>query len=133
MLERVLAALAILVLLPGAAGAETLTAGGQERHYSLFRPPALGRERPVPLVVMLHGGFGTAEQARRSYGWDEMAAAKGFVVVYPDGARRSWNAGGTCCGPAFRDQADDARSPIRPSKNGIERCARRCAPRGWAC
>jgi polyhydroxybutyrate depolymerase len=36
-----------------------------------------------------------------------MANAKGFVVAYPDGVRRSWNAGGGCCGPASRDKVDD--------------------------
>ncbi len=89
------------------ASRHTLTVGGLQRSYVLFRPSGLGRKAPVPLVVVLHGGFGSGTQAQKSYGWDETAAAEGFVVVYPNGFRRSWNAGGTCCGPALRDAVDD--------------------------
>lgn len=91
----------------GRAGGRRLSVGGAVRSYAVFRPPALSRSEPVPLVVVLHGGFGTGRQAERSYGWDETAAARGFVVAYPDGVHRSWNAGGACCGPASRNHVDD--------------------------
>jgi polyhydroxybutyrate depolymerase len=77
-----------------------------DREVRVYRPASV--TTPAPLVVMLHGGFGTGAQARRSYGWDAMAAAKGFVVAYPDGLSRSWNAGTNCCGPSNRDGVDDA-------------------------
>jgi polyhydroxybutyrate depolymerase len=83
-----------------------MTYGGIERTFRVHRPAGLGRERAVPLVVMLHGGFGTGAQAERSYGWDAAADRHGFVVVYPDGVRRSWNAG-SCCGAALRNSVDD--------------------------
>lgn len=79
---------------------------GIDRTYRIYRPANLDRERAVPLVVMLHGGFGTAEQAERDYGWDAQASRRGFVVVYPNGIGRTWNAG-SCCGPAQRDGVDD--------------------------
>jgi polyhydroxybutyrate depolymerase len=81
--------------------------GTRERAYVLYRPEALARKAPVPLVVMLHGGLGSAEQAQASYGWNVEAAARGFVVVYPEGEDRTWNAGGGCCGPAAKRQIDD--------------------------
>ena len=55
---------------------------------------------PAPLVVMMHGGFGSAEQAERAYGWDELADSAKFVVAYPDGVGRAWNVNGGCCGRA---------------------------------
>ncbi|HXV92309.1 MAG TPA: PHB depolymerase family esterase [Pseudonocardia sp.] len=58
------------------------------------------------LVVVLHGMGGDAEGARRLFGWDALAERDGFVVAYPDGVGRSWNAG-PCCGPAHERGVDD--------------------------
>lgn len=68
-----------------------------DRSYRLYVPahPAA----PAALVVMLHGGYGSAQQAEASYGWDR--------ILYPDGDGRAWNAGGGCCGSSARDGADD--------------------------
>lgn len=99
-----------LLLLTGAAAAgdvRNLTVDGRARVYRVYRPAGLDRAKPVPLVVMLHGAFGSGEQAERSYGWDAQADASGFVVAYPDGIRRTWNAGGACCGPAHKDGVND--------------------------
>jgi polyhydroxybutyrate depolymerase len=79
---------------------------GRDRRYRVYRPAGLSHDRAVPMVVVLHGGFGTGEQAERSYGWDAAANRHRLVVVYPDGVGRSWNAG-NCCGPAQREGVDD--------------------------
>jgi polyhydroxybutyrate depolymerase len=55
---------------------------------------------------MLHGALGTGAQAEQSYGWDAAADRHGFVVVYPDGIKRTWNAG-FCCGAAVARNVDD--------------------------
>ena len=83
----------------------TLDVGGQERQYRLYVPSGMG-DGPHELVVMLHGGYGSADQAEKVYGWDDRADADGFVVAYPQGLGRSWNAGG-CCGGAMKKQVDD--------------------------
>lgn len=84
----------------------TINVGGVDRTYRLFRPAGLPRS--APLVVMLHGGFGSAKQAERSYDWDELADSEKFVVAYPNGLNRAWNAnGGGCCGRSARDGVDD--------------------------
>jgi polyhydroxybutyrate depolymerase len=84
----------------------TIKAGGQDRVYRLHKPSGL--TAPAGLVVVLHGGFGSAEQAERSYGWDQLADSSKFVVVYPDGVRRAWNVnGGGCCGKPAREHIDD--------------------------
>jgi len=105
----VLGCLAAALARPGSAAeaALHLKMGDLERSYLLHRPAALGRQAPVALVIMLHGGFGTGKQAQQSYHWNELADREGFVVAYPDGIGRSWNAGGICCGPALRGAVDD--------------------------
>jgi polyhydroxybutyrate depolymerase len=117
---RTFAALLALLLLTGCAaqprpapeptyppGASThpLEFDGLQRHYRVYVPHTLPAG-PAELVVMLHGGFGSAEQAEKAYGWDAQAERDGFVVVYPDGVGRAWNAGG-CCGTAMKRDVDD--------------------------
>jgi poly(3-hydroxybutyrate) depolymerase len=55
---------------------------------------------------MLHGGFGNGAQAEHSYNWDSEADNGHFLVAYPDGLVRAWNAG-SCCGEPQRTNADD--------------------------
>ena len=102
----ILTVLAILLCAASASHTATLNFGGLERTYRLYRPAGLARDAAVPLVLVLHGGFGTGAGAERAYHWDETADAHGFVVLYPDGIGRSWNAG-ACCGPALRRNLDD--------------------------
>jgi polyhydroxybutyrate depolymerase len=83
----------------------TMNFGGLDRSYRLYIPAGL--TSPAPLVVMLHGGFGSAQQAERAYGWDELADGAKFVVAYPDGVGRAWNVGGGCCGRPSRESIDD--------------------------
>lgn len=83
---------------------QTLQAGGADRTYHLYRPGNLSGA--APLVVMLHGGYGDGLQAERADNWDAEADGGHFVVAYPDGVDRAWNAG-TCCGiPKNRDIDD---------------------------
>ncbi len=84
----------------------TFPFGGLERTYRVYRPASLSRDHPVPLVVMLHGGYGTGAQAEAAYHWDATADAHSFVVLYPDGVRRAWNAG-DCCRYPQRAGIDD--------------------------
>lgn len=83
----------------------TISVGGISRDYRLYLPAGL--PAAAPLVVMLHGGFGSAAQAERTYGWNQLADSAKFVVAYPDGMGRAWNAGGGCCGQPGRDGIDD--------------------------
>jgi polyhydroxybutyrate depolymerase len=91
----------------------TVTPDGRTRTWHLYVPTSLPSDRPVPLLVGLHGGTGWGEQFQRSSGFDAIAEANGFLVVFPDGVGvgptetlRTWN-GGVCCGPASRDAVDD--------------------------
>jgi polyhydroxybutyrate depolymerase len=91
---------------PAGSSQHSLTVGGRQRDYRLYRPASLPRSAPVPLVLVLHGAVGTGRQAEDDYGWDGAADAGHFVVAYPDGYRRTWNAG-ACCGPAQTAGVDD--------------------------
>ncbi|WP_214318622.1 alpha/beta hydrolase family esterase [Nonomuraea sediminis] len=82
----------------------TINVDGRERSYRLYRPASLLAK--APLVVMVHGGFGSAKQAEKSYGWDAEADRRHFAVAYPDGPR-AWNVGDGCCGRPGRQQVDD--------------------------
>jgi polyhydroxybutyrate depolymerase len=63
----------------------SLQAGGKERRYLLHVPPSYDGRTPVPVVLMLHGGGGTADAARRETGWDAKADREGFLAVFPEG------------------------------------------------
>ncbi|MEX0644857.1 MAG: PHB depolymerase family esterase [Parvularculaceae bacterium] len=96
-----------------AAGEErvALSHDGVERSYLIYAPPAKnGAARPI--VIVLHGGGGNAENAVRMTGFTEKARAEGFIAVYPNGTGRfrnalfTWNAG-HCCSSAMRGDIDD--------------------------
>jgi polyhydroxybutyrate depolymerase len=90
---------------PVGSSSYTITVGGVTRSYIVYRPAIL--PAAAPLVVMMHGGFGSASQAQRSYHWDAEADAGHFLVAYPDGLDHAWNAGGGCCGVPAKTNADD--------------------------
>jgi polyhydroxybutyrate depolymerase len=88
-------------------GEETVRVGGLRRTFVLHVPPAVaGTQRRVPLVLAFHGRGGTGRAMQRLSKLDGVADRNGFVVVYPDGIRRSWNAG-TGAGAAERRGVDD--------------------------
>ncbi|MCS6797613.1 MAG: polyhydroxybutyrate depolymerase [Myxococcota bacterium] len=86
----------------------TLTHGGRERTFLVRVPPGARAGEPLPVVVVLHGGFGSGAGIASTSGFDDLADREGFVAVFPDGtgAIRTWN-GGVCCGSAVRENVDD--------------------------
>jgi polyhydroxybutyrate depolymerase len=117
-MRRLSVLLIVLVLVAGCrAGASTgspvpvgsssqrLEVGGTTRTYHLYRPAGL--PAAAPLVIFLHGGFGSGTQAEKEYGWDAQADAGHFLVAYPDGENRAWDTGGGCCGTPGSTGVDD--------------------------
>jgi len=114
--------LALLCLFASVARAEdsthTITVDQTERSYVLHVPPQV--KVPAALVIVLHGGGGSAKSAIAQTNFDTEADRNGFVVAYPEGTARSrpllnalgkpqfrtWNAGG-CCGVAVQRGTDD--------------------------
>ncbi len=94
-----------LSLLAVGSSEHALDVGGRIRMYRAYRPATL--VTPVSVVVMLHGGLGSARQAEQAYGWNALAEERGFVVVYPDAVGAAWAVGGDCCGVAGTNGIDD--------------------------
>jgi len=90
---------------PAGSSSHTISVGGVTRSFIVYRPPAL--PAGAALVVMMHGGYGSASQAEKYYHWDAEADAGHFLVAYPDGLDRAWNAGGGCCGIPGRTGVND--------------------------
>jgi polyhydroxybutyrate depolymerase len=93
------------LMIPVGSSRHTISVGGVTRSYLVYRPAVL--PAAAPLVVMLHGGFGSGAQAERSYHWDAQADRGHFLVAYPDGLDRAWNTGGGCCGTPGQSNVDD--------------------------
>lgn len=86
----------------------SLSFNGTDRTYILHVPPQHNGRTALPLVIMFHGGFGSAENAERDYGWPEAADAHGFYAVFPQGLGNipTWNAE-HCCGYSLLNKVDD--------------------------
>ncbi|MFO8110876.1 MAG: hypothetical protein R6T92_00050 [Desulfosalsimonadaceae bacterium] len=62
-----------------------LTVGGDNRTYRLHIPEGYANEKPVPLVLALHGAFSSGRKMERFSGFSALADKEGFIMVYPDG------------------------------------------------
>jgi polyhydroxybutyrate depolymerase len=96
--------LILLVSLSGCAGVthngqtefKTMTPGDHsfaikvedsERFYIVHVPPNYSPSKEWPVVVMFHGGGGTAEYAMEETRWNTKADQEGFLAVFPEGTR----------------------------------------------
>ena len=68
---------------------ESIEAGGVTRTYRWYAPSAQSGRRP--LVFVLHGAGGTSERLARVVRFERLAAARKFIVVYPEGFEKHWN------------------------------------------
>jgi polyhydroxybutyrate depolymerase len=78
---------------------ESIEHGGLRRTYRIHVPPSYDGSKPVPLVLVLHGGGGSGLIAERGFGFNPLSDKEGFLVVYPDGVEHHWNDGRI--GPRF--------------------------------
>ena len=93
--------------LPVGSSTRTITVGDVARTYVFYRPASVSGRSAVPLVVMLHGGYGSGPQAEKDYGWNAEADSHHFVVAYPSGLNHAWDVGGGCCGKPGASHVDD--------------------------
>lgn len=84
----------------------------RERDYYIHVPTGFQLLRPIPVVMVFHGGGGNALGVAWMTHFSRQSDASGFLAIYPDGSRRfkdhllTWN-GGTCCGYAVIKRIDD--------------------------
>lgn len=69
--------------------------GKDDRTYVLYVPRNPDRNKPVPLLFVLHGGGGTAKNmvGLTNGRFNELADRDGFIVVYPNAVENNWNDG----------------------------------------
>lgn len=69
----------------------SLSTNVRARTFQEFVPTACSPG--APLLLVLHGSRGDADQMRRytGYEFERLADAHGFIVVYPEGYLRYWN------------------------------------------
>ena len=118
----VLAALAGLIAVAGVAaqyagalapvrtGSDTRIVLPSGRAYVLHTPPLLRRTPGLaegrPAMIFLHGLGDDPAAAASSTGFNRLSDRDGDLIAYPEGVRRSFNAG-LCCGPAVPLGVDD--------------------------
>jgi len=111
---RLLLAAFLALSLSALADLRAITVGGKKRSYDLHLPKGRAPSEPAALVLVFHGGAGTADKAKRMSSMELKSDREGFIAVFPNGtgllpdATRAltWNAW-WCCGAAIQNQVDD--------------------------
>ena len=81
---------------------------GRDRTYRVFVPANSGKASPV--VLVFHGGGGSARQIEQYTQFTPLAAREGFIVVYPESLEGNWNDGrGVSAIKAQRENVDDVK------------------------
>lgn len=105
-------AVALLALAASPADAQfkrvdrTIKVGKLDRSYHAFIPESAGNGREISVLFAFHPLFGSGEGMIDQMAIHRVSGADNFIVVYPEGFRRSWNTL-DCCGPAMRRNIDD--------------------------
>jgi polyhydroxybutyrate depolymerase len=70
----------------------SISVDGTMRTYRLHVPRGYRPDRPIPLLVLLHGHGASGAQIERSTKMSAKADQEGFIAVYPDGSGQphSW-------------------------------------------
>lgn len=104
-----IAALA-LIGLPDAARAEreetNVTVAAMTRPIIVHWPDTAPPEDGFPVLIAFHPALGTGQQMEETTRLHQTGPGQRMIVVYPDGYRRTWNAG-PCCGLARDRNIDD--------------------------
>lgn len=98
-----------------ASGRKTLG----DREYIVHVPSNYARAA-APVVFNFHGWNSNAAAQQTRSRMDATADREGFIAVYPQGIEDSFNAGGSCCGPALDQNVDEAAF-VRAMLDDLER------------
>jgi len=88
----------------------SMSVDGLERTYILHVPPTASES--LPLIIVLHGTYGTGRKMQLGLGFDPHADSRGFYVAYPDAYQK----------PGERETArwNDGRGTLESSLAGID-------------
>lgn len=79
---------------------------GVQRHYTVFLPDGVDRRKNLRVMIVYHPALGTGKFMEEATHLHLVKGSQNFIVVYPDGYRRTWNAG-DCCGIAKMEHIND--------------------------
>lgn len=71
--------------LPPGDYASVVKVGGMARNYTVHVPRGFDGARALPVLLMFHGGGGSAKGAIDETSWGKKADEKGFFAVFPEG------------------------------------------------
>jgi polyhydroxybutyrate depolymerase len=93
----------------GSLSKGTLVTAERDRDYLLYTPSGLAGRQAVPLVMVFHGGGGTARGIAREVGRSLHAIAdrEKFYVVYPDSVDKMWDFGSDLISESREERVDD--------------------------
>lgn len=88
----------------------SMSVDGRERTYILHVPASEGEA--LPLIIVLHGTYGTGRKMQLGLGFDPYADERGFLVAYPDAYQK----------PGENETArwNDGRGTLESSYGGID-------------
>jgi polyhydroxybutyrate depolymerase len=94
---------------------------GKTRTYYTHLPQnQTNIQNPLPLLLVLHGRYGTGKQIMEHSGFNDLSDKESFIVVYPDGYSRSW-ADGRGKTPADKEKLNDVEFIEQAVKNVSKR------------
>ncbi len=100
----------IALLFPLASNAKridtSITVGTLKRKYVAHIPDNINPNTKIPLLFVFHPALATGEFMEETAKFHTTGNGKNYIVVYPDGHKRKWNAG-ICCGDAYKENIDD--------------------------
>ncbi len=97
-----------------------LAVDGRERTYIVHVPAAYRPQTPSALVIMLHGGGGTARAAMRETGWAAKAKREGFLAVFPNAMARDPTRPGSFAGnPQLWNDGSDRFYPGQKAPDDV--------------
>ena len=85
----------------------SILSGGLKRTYSVHIGSSYDKEKPTPLLIVLHGGGGTGQGMIKLTDFNDIADTENFIVVYPDGFEKHWNDGRGVQWEAQTENVDD--------------------------
>lgn len=86
----------------------SISIDNERRRFQVYTPKSYDKSKEYPVMIALHGRYGNARNMAKMTGFNPLADEHEFIVVYPNGYKRSWN-DGRGESPASVDNIDDVK------------------------